>query len=39
VVVAVAIWVIAKILKWSLYLLLILVLVGGVAATLWLVFN
>ena len=39
IVAAVAIWVIAKVLKWSLYLLMILVLVGGVAATVWLVFN
>lgn len=39
IVAALAIWIIAKILKWSLYLLLVLVLIGGAAATVWLVFN
>lgn len=39
VVAAVAIWLVAKLLKWSLYFLMVLVLVGGVATTVWLVFN
>lgn len=39
VVAAVAIWVIAKVLKWSLYLLMVLVLIVGATVTLWLVFD
>jgi hypothetical protein len=39
IVAVVAIWLVAKLLKWSLYLLMGLVLVGGVAATVWLVVN
>ena len=39
IVAVVAIWVIAKVLKWSLYLLMVLVLIGGAVGTVWLVFN
>jgi hypothetical protein len=39
VVAVVAIWLVAKLLKWSLYLLMVLVLIGGLAASVWLVFN
>jgi len=39
IVAVVLIWFAAKLLKWSLYLLMTLVLVGGVVATLWLVFR
>jgi hypothetical protein len=39
IVVAVAIWLFAKLIKWSLYLLMTLVLIGGLAATVWLVFK
>jgi len=39
VVALVLIWVAAKLLKWSLYLLMALVLIAGVAATLWLIFK
>lgn len=35
----IAIWLLAKLLKWGLYLLMVLVLVGGVLATLWLLFQ
>lgn len=35
IVAAVAIWIFAKLLKWSLYLLIALVLIAGTAATLW----
>src|SRR5688572_8853465 len=34
-----AIWIVAKLLKWSLYVLMVLVLIGGLAATVWLVFE
>lgn len=39
IVAAVAIWIVAKLLKWSLYLLMVLVLIGGLAATVWLIFS
>ena len=39
VVAVVAIWFAVKLLKWSLYLLMALVLIAGVATTLWLMFN
>ena len=39
IVAAVAIWVIAKLLKWSLYLLVGLVLIGGAVATAWLLLR
>jgi hypothetical protein len=39
VVAVVLVWIAAKLLKWSLYLLMGLVLVAGVALTLWLVFK
>lgn len=39
IVAVVLIWFAAKLLKWSLYLLMTLVFVGGVVATLWLVFR
>jgi hypothetical protein len=39
IVAVVAIWIFAKLLKWSLYLLMVLVLVAGVAATVWLIFR
>lgn len=39
VVAVVLIWVAAKILKWSLYLLMALVLIGGAVATAWFVFK
>lgn len=39
IVLAVAIWIFAKLLKWSLYLLMVLVLIGGLAATVWLIFK
>jgi hypothetical protein len=35
----VALWVVVKLLKWSLYLLLGLVAVAGVAAAYWLLFR
>lgn len=38
IVAVVAIWLVAKLLKWSLYLLMVMVLVGGVIATIWLLF-
>ena len=39
VVAVVLIWFAAKLLKWSLYLLMALVLIGGIAATVWLIFK
>ena len=36
---AAVIWLLAKLLKWSLYLLIALVLIGGAATTVWLVFH
>jgi len=39
VVIAALIWIAAKLLKWSLYLLMWLVVIGGAAATIWLIFN
>lgn len=39
IVLAVALWIFAKLLKWSLYLLIALVVIGGLAATGWLMFN
>jgi hypothetical protein len=39
IVAAVAIWIIAKILKWSLYLLMVLVVIAGLAGTIWLLLN
>lgn len=39
VVLAVLLWIAAKVLKWSLYLLMALVVVVGVAATVWLLFK
>jgi hypothetical protein len=37
--VALAVWILGKLLKWALWLLLIAVVVGGVAAALWLLFQ
>jgi len=39
VVIAAALWVLARLLKWSLYALVGLVLLGGAATTLWLLFH
>lgn len=39
IVAAVVLWVFAKVLKWSLYLVMALVLVVGATTTMWLVFN
>ena len=39
IVVAVGIWLLAKVLKWSLYLLMVVVLIAGAATTVWLVFK
>ncbi|MBS0662457.1 MAG: hypothetical protein JSR48_04285 [Verrucomicrobia bacterium] len=39
VVAAMLIWVLAKVLKWALYLLIGLVLVGGAATTVWLLLH
>lgn len=39
IVAAALIWFAAKLLKWSLYLLMTLVLIGGAAMALWLVFQ
>jgi hypothetical protein len=39
VVAAAALWILVKLLKWSLYLLLGLVLVGGIAAIVWLLWH
>ena len=33
------VWIAAKLLKWSLYLLMALVLIGGVVMTIWLFFK
>ena len=39
-IVAVAlVWVVAKLLKWSLYLLMVLVLIAGVVMTIWFFFK
>ena len=38
-VLAAMIWLLAKLLKWGLYLLIALVLSGGLAATIWLVWH
>jgi hypothetical protein len=38
-VVAAVIWVLAKALKWSLYALIAVVLVGGLGASIWLLFH
>ena len=38
-VVAAVIWVLAKALKWSLYALIGVVLVGGLGASIWLLFH
>ena len=39
IVVVALIWFLAKLLKWSLYLLMALVVVAGVAATIWLILQ
>lgn len=39
IVLAVVIWLLAKLLKWGLYLLIGLVLIGGSATTVWLIFH
>lgn len=39
IVAVVALWIFAKILKWSLYILIWLVLIGGLAATVWLILK
>jgi len=39
IVAVVVIWIFAKLLKWSLYLLMWLVLIGGMLATGWLIFH
>lgn len=36
---AAAIWVLAKVLKWGLYLMITLILIAGAVATLWLLFH
>jgi hypothetical protein len=36
---AAVIWLLAKLLKWGLYLLIALVLVGGLGASIWLLFH
>jgi len=38
-VVAAVIWVLAKLLKWGLYAIIALVLVGGLGVTVWLLFH
>ena len=38
-VLAAVIWLLAKLLKWGLYLLIALVLAGGIATTIWLLFH
>jgi hypothetical protein len=38
-VIAAMVWLLAKLLKWSLYALIVLVLIGGGAATVWLLFH
>lgn len=39
VLVALVLWLLAKVLKWSLYLLMALVLIGGAIATVWLLLE
>ena len=39
IVLVVALWIFAKLLKWSLYFLLALVVIVGTAATVWLIFK
>jgi len=39
VVAAAAIWILAKVLKWGLYFLIGLVLIGGLAASVWLLLH
>ncbi|MCX6944105.1 MAG: hypothetical protein NT173_04990 [Opitutales bacterium] len=39
VVAAAALWILAKVLKWGLYLLIGLVLLGGAATTVWLLWR
>ena len=39
IVAAAVIWLLAKVLKWGLYLLIGLVLTGGAATTVWLLFH
>lgn len=39
IVAAALIWILAKLLKWSLYLLLVAVVAFGLVATLWLLFH
>jgi hypothetical protein len=39
IVVAIAIWILAKVIKWTLWLLLIAVLLVGTGAALWLLVN
>lgn len=34
-----AIWILAKLLKWGLYLMITLVLIGGAVLTIWLLVN
>jgi hypothetical protein len=38
-VLAAVIWILAKVLKWGLYALVALVLVGGAAVTVWFLFH
>ncbi|MEO6874041.1 MAG: hypothetical protein ABI222_04390 [Opitutaceae bacterium] len=38
-VLAAVIWVLAKLLKWGLYAIMALVLVGGLGVTVWLLFH
>ncbi len=39
VVLAVLLWIAAKVIKWSLYVLIALVVIAGVTATAWLIFK
>ncbi|HVU25764.1 MAG TPA: hypothetical protein VHE13_16660 [Opitutus sp.] len=39
VVAVIALWIFAKIVKWSLYILIWLILIGGLAATAWLLLK
>ena len=39
IVAALVIWISIKLLKWSLYLLLVLVVIGGTAAAIWMFFH
>ena len=39
VVAAVGLWIVAKILKWTLYLLIAAILIGGIATAVWLFFH